>query len=198
MTELAVIRHGPTEWNAVGRVQGRTDVSLSVAGRREVERWIVPPRLRGFAWVCSPLTRTRETAEILRGGPVCGDDRLVEMDWADWEGRTLEALRSQLGDLMAAWEARGLDFRAPGGESPRDVQSRVRPFLAEVAAAGRPTLAVTHRGVIRAIYALAVGWDMTGKPPAKLREACAHVFAIAGDGTPAVVELNIPLSATKR
>ena len=88
----------------------------------------------------------------------------METDWGVWEGRTLTDLRAELGDLMAAWEARGLDFRAPEGESPREVQDRLRPWLVETAATGQPTGAVAHKGVIRAIYALATGWDMTDKP----------------------------------
>ena len=91
---------------------------------------------------------------------------------------------------MAENEARGLDFRPPGGESPRDVQARLRPLLARLD--GR-TIFVTHKGVLRALYALATGWTMTGKPPQKLLDGRAHAFAVAPDGTPSVAELNIPL-----
>ena len=193
MTLLAVIRHGPTEWNAIGRVQGRTDVPLSPRGMEEVRRWVLPPEVEGFSWVSSPLVRTLETARILGGG-VKRDARLIEMDWADWEGASLTALRAELGDLMRAWEAKGLDFRAPGGESPRDVQARIAPFLAEIAGRGEATVAVTHKGVIRALYALATGWDMTGKPPHKLHDSTVHLFHVAADGTPAPERLNIRLT----
>lgn len=193
MTPLVLIRHGPTEWNENGRVQGRSDIALSAAGRAEVRRWRLPAEFAGYDWVASPLGRARETAEILRGAPVPTDDRLVEMDWAAWEGRTLPDLRAEIGNLMTAWEARGLDFRAPGGESPREVQERLRPFLAERARAGRPTIAVCHRGVIRAVYALAVSWDMTSKAPRRLADGCAQVFTLAPDGTPAVRTLDFPL-----
>src|SRR3546814_19659201 len=71
---------------------------------------------------------------------------------------------------MAAAEALGLDLRPPGGESPRQVQDRLKPWLAERSSCGRDTIAVTHKGVIRALYALACGWDMTGPPPDKLRD----------------------------
>ena len=91
-------------------------------------------------------------------------------------------------------EAEGLDFRAPGGESPRDVQARLAPLLAEIARAARPTVAVTHKGVIRALYALAVGWDMTDKPPEKLRDDCVHVFTLSAEGAPSVDRLNLPLN----
>lgn len=194
MTVLGVVRHGPTEWNVIGRVQGRTDVPLNEAGVKEVRRWAMPSDVDGFSWVCSPLARTVETARILSGGDVSGDARLIEMDWAVWEGATLASLRAELGDLMRAWEAKGLDFRAPGGESPREVQARIAPFLREVAGREESTVAVTHKGVIRALYALATGWDMTDKPPHKLHDSCLHLFRLAADGTPAPKRLNIPLS----
>lgn len=195
MTMLVLIRHGSTEWNESRLVQGRSDIALSAAGRAEVETWQLPAEFASFDWVASPLRRARETAEILRGASVPTDERLVEMDWADWEGRTLEDLRAEIGHLMTAWEARGLDFRAPGGESPREVQARLRPFLAERARAKRPTVAVCHRGVIRAVYALAISWDMTSKAPRRLADGCAQVFTLAEDGTPCVHELDRPLGA---
>ncbi len=193
MTRLAVIRHGPTEWNAIGRVQGRTDVPLSEAGRRVVAGWSLPPELAGFRPIASPLARTLETARILFDRAVPTDPRLVEMDWAAWEGRTLSDLRAELGELMAAWEAEGLDFRAPGGESPRDVQARIAPLLGEIAAAGEPVVAVTHKGLIRALYALATGWDMAGKPPTRLLENSVHIFRLEAGGGARVDRLNLSL-----
>ncbi len=108
-------------------------------------------------------------------------------------GRTLQDLRGELGNLMTAWEARGLDFRAPDGESPREVQARLRPFLAERAAAETATIAVCHRGVIRSIYAMAIGWDMTSKAPRRLADNCAQLFRLDADGHPTVHELDVPL-----
>jgi broad specificity phosphatase PhoE len=57
----------------------------------------------------------------------------------------------------------------------------------------RPTVLVTHKAVIRALYALASGWAMIGKPPAKLRPNCAQVFRLGADGMPAVERLNVSL-----
>lgn len=95
---------------------------------------------------------------------------------------------------MAKLEARGVDFRPPGGESPRDVQARLGPWLTSFANAGRPGVAVTHKGVIRALAALASGWDMTGPAPDKLRAGTAHCFRIDAAGRPAVERLNLPLA----
>jgi probable phosphoglycerate mutase len=94
---------------------------------------------------------------------------------------------------MAANEDRGREFRPAGGESPGDVIARLKSWLAEVAADGTPTVAVTHKGVIRAVMALAFDWDMLGKPPARLDWTCVHLFTLAPDGTPAPREMNLPL-----
>jgi len=194
VTLIALIRHGETAWNETGLVQSRTDVPLSDRGREQVRTWRAPLELAGFDWFASPLVRARETAEILSGAPVTTDPRLMEMDWAAWEGRTLDDLRKEIGNLRAAWEAGGLDFRAPGGESPREVQARLRPFLAERAAAGRPSAIVCHRGVIRAVYALAIRWDMRTSPPQRLADAAAHLFRLERNGAPTVERLDIPLT----
>jgi probable phosphoglycerate mutase len=194
MTTLVLIRHGATDWNRRHLVQGSSDIPLSADGRSEVAGWNLPAEFELFDRISSPLSRARETAEILFGGPVRTDDRLREMDWAIWEGRTLADLRAEIGDLMTAWEARGLDFRAPGGESPREVQGRVLPLLAECARTKTPTVAVCHRGVIRAIYALAISWDMTSKAPRRLADGCAQVFTLDAHGMPSVETLDLPLT----
>jgi probable phosphoglycerate mutase len=134
-----------------------------------------------------------DTARLLRLDPE-PEPRLIEMDWGEWEGRSLADLRAELGDALAANERRGLDFRPPGGESPRDVQERLRPLLREMRG---PTIAITHKGVVRALYALASGWTMQDDPPEKLRAGCAHLFQVGARETVAVARLNIPLQAGK-
>lgn len=193
MTALVVIRHGPTVWNAEGRIQGRSDIALSSKGRAAVRTWRLPPGIGGAGWIqlCSPLIRARETAGLLNSAVEWRvDPTLIEMDWSDWEGRLLSELRGASGDEIAENEALGLDFRPPGGESPREVQGRLMPLLAQLAQSGAPCIAVTHKGVIRALHALASGWDMTGRPPEKLLDACAHGFTLTADGQPQVAALN--------
>src|SRR5262245_59057314 len=140
--------------------------------------------------VTSPLMRCVETAALLGAPDAAREPRLVEMDWGAWEGETLVALRSRLGEEMRENEGRGLDFRPEGGESPREVALRLKSWLREIGADGVPTLAVTHRGVIRAVLAEASGWDMTGKPPAKLDWNAAHLFAVDAAGRPQILQLN--------
>ena len=187
---LVVLRHGPTDWNEAKRMQGRSDRPLSPAGRRAVEGWRLDAALHGYRWLTSPLERARQTAALLGHSDAAVEAALIETDWGDWEGFTLAELRARHGAEMAAREAQGLDFRPPGGESPREVQDRLRPLLGRLAALREPVVAVCHKGVIRALFALASGWDMTEDPPVKLRGDAAHGFLLARDGRLQVDRLN--------
>jgi len=191
MVALALLRHADTAWSAEGRIQGRRDVPLCDAGRAALAGLALPEACRGMRVITSPLARCVETARLLGAHEALCDARLVEMHWGDWEGRSLAELRAELGASMRENEARGWDFRPAGGESPREVWARIRPWLAEVAAAGEPTLAITHRGVIRALLAAATGWDMRGAPPAKLDWGALHLFTLAPDRAPSVQALNV-------
>jgi broad specificity phosphatase PhoE len=188
VTLLALIRHMPTAWNNAGLLQGRADT----APPNTMPDWQVPPELAGFRWLTSPLARCLATARRL-GMDAAVEPRLTEMDWGKWEGYALADLRSRLGEAMAAAEVKGLDFRPPGGESPRDVQERVKPLLGEIAASPVDTAAITHKGVIRAVLAFATGWNMLGKPPHRLSWSAAHLFSLDASGHPTVERLNIAL-----
>src|SRR5512143_3878128 len=111
MTALVLLRHGPTDWNARGIIQGRTDIPLDAAGRVVVRGWRVPAAFAGFDWVASPLARAVETARLLGGTPAV-EPRLIETDWGAWEGDSLDRLRAEWGERLSALEQRGLDFQA--------------------------------------------------------------------------------------
>jgi probable phosphoglycerate mutase len=189
MTPLLLIRHGPTAWNESGRIQGRADVGLSARGRAAVAGWRLPAAWAGARVLSSPLRRARDTAALVAGRAPIVDDRLIEMDWGRWEGRRLAELRAEAPAAMATNEARGLDFRPPGGESPRDVCARLQDLLAELAADPQPVVAVCHKGVIRAALVLATGWDMRSRPPLRLpQDGGCVVLCHPGGG----VELGPP------
>ena len=196
MTRLALLRHGPTGWNADKRLQGRADRPLSAEGEAQVRLWSLPPELAGFRWLTSPLIRARQTAEAL-GVDAEVEPAAIELDFGTWEGRRLAEIRAEDPAGTEANEARGLDFTPPGGESPRDVQARLAPLLARLAADGRDTGIVTHKGVIRALLSLATGWPMVDKPPVKLFWDRVHLFDLAADGTPRLTQPNLPLKADR-
>ncbi len=193
-TPLALIRHGTTEWNTDGRIQGSTDIPLSEVGRAEVKSWKAPAEFRDFVWISSPLVRARETAALLGANSVAIEPRIREMDWDQWEGLTLADLRKKYPAELADKEARGIDFQAPGGESPRQVMARITPWLADIAKAGKPTVAVTHKGVVRAAMALATGWDMQDKWPVEIDWSSVQLFAVDDEGRLTAERLNIAMA----
>lgn len=191
---VALLRHGRTAWNDAGRMQGRADEPLSEAGRAQVLSWRLPASLLSARVVCSPLRRARETAELLGRGPVTLAPALVEMDWGAWEGARLDELRTREGPAFERASARGVDFRPPGGESPRDVAARVVAWLKRLEAGEGPLIAVTHQGVIRACMARITVWSMVGKPPVRLADNVVHLVAFA-NGTLIEQSWNVPLVA---
>jgi probable phosphoglycerate mutase len=194
---VALVRHGRTEWNEAGRMQGRADVPLSASGREQVRAWRLPQELRGARFVSSPLARALETARILARADPAVEAELVEMDWGRWEGRTLASLRSALGAAYDAVEARGLDFRPPDGESPRDVQRRVARWFERIAAEAGPIVAVTHNGVLRAVLAHCTGWSMLGKAPVKLAPDTAHLLEVDRSAAVRAIAWNLSLRGAR-
>ncbi|MEM9012604.1 MAG: histidine phosphatase family protein [Pseudomonadota bacterium] len=195
MTRVALLRHFPTAWNEAGRLQGRTDIPLSEAARQDLARYRLPAPWRGAPMLSSPLSRARETAAHLAGGAVPTDPRLTEMHFGQWEGMEGEALLSDPTSGYGPVEHWGLNFRPPGGESPAEIQGRVQPLLAEIAATGRDTILVTHRGVMRAILALASGWAYAGPEPFRIKRRALHVVTLSADGTPQAFDPPLKLEA---
>ena len=105
MLRLHLIRHGHTVWNDTGGVAGRTDIHLSRQGRLAVSElarsWPEPSLLD--SWHSSPLQRTRDTSILLRENMsscatlpnVTIDDRLVELNFGDWEGMTWQVVHER-------------------------------------------------------------------------------------------------------
>lgn len=179
---LIVLRHGATAWNDDARLQGRADPPLSDNGRRALHGLVVPPSWKQMPCWVSPLRRARETAQLLGWRDAVVAHELIEMDWGRFEGRRLADLRTELGDDLARNEARGLDFRPPGGESPRDVTIRLQRWLDGLGSQEGDAVMVTHKGVRRALLVLATGWDMRGPPPVKLRDQDALILQRAPSG----------------
>ncbi len=189
---FALLRHAPTTWNADGRLQGLTDTPLSPEGERAARSWRLPAPADAWKRVSSPLQRARRTAELLRPStPVTIDSRLREMSFGLWEGFTVKALRATGGEAFAAAEAAGLDFHPPGGESPRMTMVRLSLWSSTLT---EPVVAVSHKAAIRALLALATGWNMLGRPPHKLDWKCAHFFVAQDGGCVAIERLNVPLT----
>lgn len=188
---FAVLRHAATAWNAEHRLQGLTDTPLSAAGESQARGWRLPPPADRWRRLSSPLRRARQTAELLRpAAPVTTCSTLREMSFGVWEGHSIAVLRNTVGEAFLAEERKGLDFQPPGGESPRAVMRRLAAWARDL---DEPVVAVSHKAAIRALLALATGWDMSGKPLHRLDWRCLHFFEVAAGGQVAVGRLNVAL-----
>lgn len=172
MTRLLALRHAPTDWNESGQLQGRADRPLSPLGRSTAATWSLPPFAADWPVFCSPLKRAQQTAVLMRLRPGI-EPALIEMDWGAWEGRNLGELRRTGGEDFARIEAAGLDLQPPQGESPRAVAARLSTWLEGLV---RDSVAIAHKGVLRALVHLATGWSFEGKIPVKAPSGTALLF----------------------
>jgi broad specificity phosphatase PhoE len=165
MPVLYYVRHGLTEWNADGRLQGRHDIPLNVEGRRQAMRSGAlledlferdGHRAQDFAYVSSPLVRASETMELMRaalGLPRSGYDiepRLAEIAFGEWEGLSYDEVLRRDPDVVARREADKWSFRPPGGENYAEVAVRVGAWYR---ALERDTVVAAHGGTARALVA---------------------------------------------
>jgi broad specificity phosphatase PhoE len=151
-TELLVVRHGQSEWNAIGRWQGHADPALSELGRRQAA--VAAASIGAVdGIISSDLLRAAETAAIIAQrlgvGPVIIDERLRERDVGEWTGLT----RIEINRRWPGWID---DLRRPDGfEDVDSVLLRVLEAFAAIreASPGGSLLVVTHGGVIRSLAA---------------------------------------------
>ncbi|SDT92959.1 histidine phosphatase family protein [Stappia sp. ES.058] len=160
---LIFIRHGQTDWNAEGRMQGHKDIELNETGRGQARRNATTLRthfeqsglsLDDFHFAASPMLRTMATmrivCEVLDRGEddFTVDERLREITFGAWEGYTIPELTEQSPELVAGRKADKWGFVPPEGESYKMLASRIEAWLATVT---QPTVVVSHGGVMRVV-----------------------------------------------
>lgn len=159
-----VIRHGQTDWNAEGRLQGQKDIAINAVGRAqatqngEMLRQILGAA-EGYDFVASPLSRTRETMERIRtamGLDPKGyrlDERLKELSFGDWEGYTTAEIKAVDRERIRERSRQKWGFIPPGAdaESYEILSWRVGAWLASLE---QPTVSVSHGGVLRSLFRL--------------------------------------------
>lgn len=162
-----LVRHGETEWNRNGRIQGHKDIPLSDHGRRQIR--VLARRLSGCrfsAAYASDLSRAVESAQVIVGRcgvPVEANPDLREFSYGKWEGLTSEEAEARDPQEYARRMALHADtFAAPGGEDTRQVLERVRRFHERVVArhqSSEDVLVVAHAGSIRALLVCFLGLE---------------------------------------
>lgn len=163
---LILARHGQTEWNSVTRYQGKTDVPLNELGRVQAAR--LAARLSAWEpelFFTTPLSRARETAEIVQAGLLMGEKTslqvlgdLAEIDFGDWEGQTITEIEAGYGKLFREWREDPSKVTPPGGESFPQVLDRVgRVFKVILSSPAERILVVGHGGTMRAALVCLLG-----------------------------------------
>lgn len=155
MLNVYLLRHGETQWNADGnRYCGRTDIPLTKKGIMQAENVNAQLKKVDFnAVYSSPLLRAVHTAQIASGrDSIITDERLIEVDFGNWEGKTREAFISEDPELWQRWLNDPGCTKAGGiGETARAVVDRVNEFF-ESALKKFPSgniLVVGHNGINR-------------------------------------------------
>jgi probable phosphoglycerate mutase len=166
VTRLIVVRHGQTEWNAAGRIQGHLNSRLDTAGRAQARA--LADRLAGVplaAIYASDLGRTLETAAPTADRHVLDivtDARLRERHLGVFQGLTFVEAERAFPEMFARYKARDQHVDFDHGESLVTLRDRVSGVLAEIAQrhAGDTILVVTHGGVLDQVYRLATGMTL--------------------------------------
>jgi len=166
---LILVRHGQTQHNADGLVQGRADIPLSELGQRQAAALATALADEPIAAVVSsPLRRARDTAVAIaavHGLTVLVEPELVEMDVGGMEGLSGAQMRSRYPDVLTRWlEPGGTAVPLPGGESLAAVQARAWQVVTRLGERfpGDTVVAVTHNFVIAGIVCRALDVPLDG------------------------------------
>lgn len=171
--KIALLRHGRTEWNEAGRLQGRTDIPISDAERASLSALCLPADWQHADILSSPLKRARETAEIIAEKPVSTDSALIELNLGAWEGKRGIDLLDDPASGYRHVEEWGWDGRPPGGETPRELLARVDPVLR---ALERDTVIVCHINIMRVLLAKAHDWHFDSPMPFRIKRNRVYIL----------------------
>ncbi len=162
-TRILALRHGETDWNVQGRVQGQIDIGLNDEGRAQAE--LLASALAEepiTAIYSSDLRRARATAEAL--GRATGialqlDTGLRERHFGVFQARTVEEVERDHPELARRWRSREPDFAPEGGESLTEFFERCVTTATLIASRhpGQTVALVAHGGVLDCLYRAANG-----------------------------------------
>jgi 2,3-bisphosphoglycerate-dependent phosphoglycerate mutase len=183
---IYLVRHGATDWNASGRIQGHLDPPLNMLGRQQAQ--LISQRLTkvgATALYSSDLQRAYETAQIIGRATylrIVQKVGLREMHFGHWQGLTSQQIRERDPKGYAARRADPYDVPPPGGETWRRFYNRTVQALEEVlrATGAERVIVVTHSGVCTVLGLRALGLDCTGKRTFGNDNCALHTIAING------------------
>lgn len=197
MLDVYLLRHGETTYNADdNRYCGRTDAKLTEKGIAQAHR--VAEALQGVnidAVYASPLERAYRTAEIACGNrmPVVRDQRLIELDFGKWEGKTRAEFVAEDPTLWEAWNNDPATAPAGGtGDTALQVVQRVDDFFAEMQQRhdGQTIVVVGHNGVNRLFLAHQLGMPLRNYRRLWQENSAITLTRFGGDEPFALLKLN--------
>ena len=161
--EILVLRHGQTEWNAAGRLQGHLDSPLTEIGVRQAQRQnetLLDYDLDGFRFITSPQGRARKTAQLALAGIVAEietSEELKEINMGQWSGITRAEIAAERKiRLQDLGELQIYDW-TPGGETTAQLFARCARFLVQLTG---PAVLVTHGMTSLCLRLCALGWGL--------------------------------------
>ena len=183
MTQVVLVRHGESQWNAEGRLQGQGGTHLSALGERQakVTADYLCRRFPDAQAVRSDLERVIQTAQPWEAqtGVMAGEDvRWREIDVGTWSGLTWDEVAVADPSTLAAWRS-GADVRRGGGETFAELRARTHEALQSLAGVGGTMIVFTSGGCIRLGVAAVLGLPLMGE----------HVLGPAGNCS--VTELTL-------
>ena len=189
-----LVRHGESEWNRAGRIQGHVDAPLSAVGRRQAT--LLAARLKDVrfdAIYSSDLDRAHETARHIAGDrnvAITTDPDLREFSYGEWEGLTLKQVEARYPGALAEQIAAGnLAFSAPGGESATQMLARVRRFCTRATKrhdSQENLMVVAHGGTLRTLLGCLL--DLEDTDFWRFRVDCSGLAIVSGHSGDRVLE----------
>lgn len=195
-TSIILIRHGETEWNALGKFQGSRDIDLSEEGIMQAD--FLKKRInKNFDYIyCSPLKRALKTAQILSENmeinPVIYED-LREIDFGKWEGLTIEDIKNNYPEIFREWLTDDTTGPLCGGDhSLRDASIRAKHAILNIASEnkGKNIAVVAHGGIIKAALIGIFNWNMTMYHRLRLGNTSVSRLYFDDSMTPIILGLN--------
>lgn len=166
MTEIWLVRHGQTDWNLEGRLQGQLDVPLNETGMQQVAELAEKLKSTRFSAIfSSDLLRARQTAGKISeelGLPIIFDRRLREISQGKVEGLLFSDVVERFEGALADRTRDPVNSRLPGGESVAELAARFRECMDEIASGehNHPVLVVAHGLAIATMLCQARGYPM--------------------------------------
>ncbi|MGU3493257.1 histidine phosphatase family protein [Xanthobacteraceae bacterium A53D] len=181
---IYLVRHGETDWNVAGRLQGSRDIPLNNLGRSQaarVGRLLVQlaDNVSALTYVSSPLGRAQETMRILRTTlelPMSSfglDPQLAEISFGQWEGATWPELRRRDAEAVKQRELDPWSFVPPDGESYAMLAVRAGAALDRIKG---NAVVVTHGGVIRSLLHTRAGMPVEEASALPVRQGAIYVL----------------------